>query len=80
MSRLEETGFIVRRPDADDRRIRRVRLTAKARRVEPQIRATMDRWSRMLTEGFSARQHESALKLLRRMAENARAAVRPKGD
>ena len=80
LSRLEEAGLVVRRPDTDDRRVRRVRLTAKARRIEPQIRATMDGWRRTLTDGFSARERESTLELLRRMAENARAAVRATDD
>lgn len=76
LARLEDGGLVTRESDPQDKRIRRVRLTGKARRLEPRIRAILASWSKTITAGFSKREREVALGLLGRMAENARAAVR----
>ncbi len=76
LTKLEEAGFITRDTDAADRRVKRVRLTAKARELEPALRAVMREWSDTLTTGLSKSEHRALLDLLGRMAENARHAVR----
>jgi DNA-binding MarR family transcriptional regulator len=75
LAKLEDAGFVTRTPDADDRRIKRVRLTAKAKQIRPQLQAILEDWSKALTDGFTKQEQEMALCLLQRMTENARRVV-----
>jgi len=71
VARLEKAGYVVRRRDEHDGRIKRVALTPKARRIEPELREIRDEWSEVLTEGFSEQEREALLSLLERMVANA---------
>lgn len=73
VAKLEEAGLVERSVDPEDRRIKRVRVTDKARELAPDIRAVMREWNEKLLDGFSEEEKEQALALLERMAENARA-------
>lgn len=72
VAKLEELGYVTRQPDDSDRRIKRVRVTDKARAIEPELHRMRDEWSAVLTEGFSDRERATLLALLGRMVENAR--------
>ncbi len=72
LARLEEAGLITRSVDEHDRRIKRVRVTDRAREMAPAIRAAARAWNDKLLEGFSAEEREMALSFLQRMTDNAR--------
>lgn len=72
VDRLEEEGFAERIVDADDSRIKRVRLTEKGQALLPCVHECLREWNARLTEGFSPAEREIARGLLERMAENCR--------
>lgn len=69
--KLEDHGYVTRRPHETDRRSHLVCLTEKARELEPVIRQILDGWTATLTEGFTEEERELSIQLLKRMAENA---------
>ncbi|MGC9317516.1 MAG: MarR family winged helix-turn-helix transcriptional regulator [Armatimonadota bacterium] len=73
LAKLEEAGLVTRTVDEEDRRIKRVRVTEKARELEPEIMAAARAWNEKLLDGFSAEEKEAALAYLQRMTRNARA-------
>lgn len=72
VAKLEKLGYVTRQADANNRRIKRVRVTAKARALEPELHRMRDEWSEVLTAGFSDQERATLLTLLGRMVENAR--------
>lgn len=71
LSRLEQTGYIVRQPEPSDKRAYRIFLTDKARNAEGDIRRLLRDWEFRITEGFSTEEKDMAYQLLERMAQNA---------
>ncbi len=69
---LEDAGFITRDTDPHDNRLKRVRPTDRARSLGPWLRECLAEWSRVLTEGFTDEERETAMLLLGRMEDNAR--------
>jgi DNA-binding MarR family transcriptional regulator len=76
---LEQRGYIERRPDPDDRRSRRIALTARGRSLIPVIRSavadTEREWAAALGEERFAQLHELLVELNQVVAANARASV-----
>lgn len=75
-AKLEQEGYVVRKPDPRDKRIKRVELTEKAKRVRRALRAALRGWSRTLTEGFTEKERTTLVRLLQRMGANAERRVR----
>jgi len=50
IQRMEKSGFVLRKPDADDQRVSRVYLTEAGRAVREQLQAV---WDRMEIESFA---------------------------
>lgn len=61
LQRMEKTGFIHRRPDAEDQRVSRVYLTAAGRAIQAEVQAI---WIKMEAETFAGLSPEE-LELLR---------------
>ncbi|MGI5817725.1 MAG: MarR family winged helix-turn-helix transcriptional regulator [Armatimonadota bacterium] len=72
LANLEDAGLVTREVDPDDRRIKRVSVTEKARELENDIKAVSRRWDGKLTEGFTDEEREQLLNYLARMKQNAR--------
>jgi DNA-binding MarR family transcriptional regulator len=74
VSDLEADGFVTRRPDPDDRRRALVELTAEGQAALAADRAQREGWlARAIAEELSTAEVdvlESALELLRRLAES----------
>ncbi|MDG5472789.1 MarR family transcriptional regulator [Jeotgalibacillus sp. ET6] len=71
VKKLEDEGYVVRNPHDTDRRSHIVKLTRKAKELEPVIRSILEDWTNTLTADFSEEEKELALMLLKRMADNA---------
>lgn len=69
---LEEKGFVVRKPDPQDRRNLLLYPTEKAEKAMSYIRSVHERWDEMLMEGMSEAEREAAIGCLRLLAENAK--------
>jgi DNA-binding MarR family transcriptional regulator len=50
LQRMEKTGFILRKPDADDQRVSRVYLTEAGRAIQSEVQAI---WQKMEAETFA---------------------------
>jgi len=68
---LERSGFVERRPDPADRRLRRVFLTESGQNATAQLVAAQGTWEGTLLRGLSPREQALLPKLLQRMAINA---------
>ncbi|MGN5476075.1 MarR family winged helix-turn-helix transcriptional regulator [Cupriavidus basilensis] len=75
LDRMEEGGWIARRPDPDDRRVRLVQMTAKARKALGQARLVGDEIAAEALLGFTPHEHEQLIALLQRVRANLAAAV-----
>jgi len=71
IKKLEDEGYVTRIPHEKDRRSHLVCLTDKAFQMEPLIRSILENWTLTLTQDFTEEEKEIALKLLKRMADNA---------
>ncbi|MGE0666257.1 MAG: MarR family winged helix-turn-helix transcriptional regulator [Sphingomonadales bacterium] len=73
VERLEQAGWVERRPDAADRRAKRVHLTAKAHRVLSDIREAGHEMNEMAFEGLSRSDRRALADLLGRIKANLKA-------
>jgi DNA-binding MarR family transcriptional regulator len=70
LDRLEEAGWIERRPDPEDRRARVLRLTEKARPIIEQMRALAAETREQALQGFSPEERERMIDSLAQVRAN----------
>lgn len=70
--RLEEEGFVHRVTDQDDKRVKRLYLTEKSRDLRPEMERIGHRMNDFLFRDFSTGESGMAMKILRKIALNAR--------
>ena len=71
LAKLEDKGYIIRKTDSADNRIRRVYLTGKAKKFAPTFFAIFNAWTDTLLQNFSQEEKEQMLTFLERMGQNA---------
>jgi len=64
VDRLEDAGLVERRPDPDDRRARRLHLTAKSRGKLARVRERLDAMVEEILTGLSIAEREEFVRLL----------------
>ncbi|KIL43351.1 hypothetical protein KP77_30570 [Jeotgalibacillus alimentarius] len=69
--KLETEDYVIRKPHESDRRANLIFLTDKAKGIESIIKKEMTHWTETLTHGFSDEERQTAIELLKRMADNA---------
>ena len=72
LQRLEKKEFITIRPDAEDRRCKRIYLLPKGEACHQQIHAIIDRTEDSLVQGFTPEERSELLRLLDKAAANIR--------
>lgn len=70
IDRLEAAGLVERRPDADDRRVKRIFLTAAGRRVVNKMRKISGPTNAEILAGIDPDEVRAAARTLRRIKEN----------
>ena len=70
LAKLEDKGYIIRKRDSADNRIRRV-YTGKAKKIAPTFFAVFNAWTDTLVQNFSREEKEQLLVFLERMGQNA---------
>jgi DNA-binding MarR family transcriptional regulator len=70
IDRMEEAGWVERRPDASDRRAHRLYITERARPMMVQLEAVGDKLIGEAFSGLTERERESLLDLLVRIRGN----------
>lgn len=64
VDRLEDAGLVERRPDPDDRRARRLHLTAKSRGKLTRVRERLEQMVEDMLSGLSAAEREEFIRML----------------
>jgi len=64
-------GYINRKINPEDKRAYRIFLTNKGRKIMPDIKKAVKKWTDISTADFTAEEKETALSLLSRMSDNA---------
>lgn len=77
IDRMEEAGWIERRPDPTDRRARILHLTDKSRDVVTRLRATVEALFDDMLAGFEPAERATFARLLDRIGTNLVAARQP---
>lgn len=72
--RLEQAGFVTRRPDPDDQRVSRVYLTEAARAVEADVKQVSSTLAEELLHGFTPEEVLLLRRFLIQMRDNLMAA------
>jgi MarR family transcriptional regulator for hemolysin len=67
---LVTKGFVIRKPDPDDRRAHKVRLTAKARKIGPAIEQAYNHVYVLALQGISQEEFDHFVELFDRVSEN----------
>jgi DNA-binding MarR family transcriptional regulator len=80
MKQLEAQGYIVRETDCLDKRSLRVCVTPKAWAIESEFMEVITSWTDVLTHGFTEQEKTAASEFLKRMSENAAAAIDERGS
>jgi DNA-binding MarR family transcriptional regulator len=70
IDRLEAGGWVVRRADKDDRRVKRIFLTSSTDRLFKQMRSAENKLSDELLNGIGAEECDRLFDVLQRMKKN----------
>ena len=72
LTQQESTGYVIRTPDTEDKRVLLVYPTEKMENVFPRVREVTREWNRSLMEGISEEETEIFLSVLTRITERAK--------
>ena len=72
--RMEESGWVERHPDPDDRRARLLWLTEKSRGIVAQVESIIDRLFEDMLTGLSEAERQALTRMLDTIGENIAAA------
>ncbi|AFM01164.1 MULTISPECIES: MarR family winged helix-turn-helix transcriptional regulator [Desulfitobacterium] len=70
VTKLQNEGYILRKPDEEDKRIWRIYLTEQGRELLPILEGILGEWSSMMVKGLSPDQINILAKNLKTMTEN----------
>ena len=70
IQKMEQKGYILRKPDEKDQRVLRLHLTEKSQRYLSQVKQTFRQMEAELFEGISKEEKEELRKILLRMLHN----------
>ena len=79
IDRLEKTGLVSRRPDEDDRRVKRVFLTKKSRALINEIRISVSGTEKVILDQIDDADLRATVRALRKMKENLLAMLAEEG-
>ena len=71
LKKLEESGYISRQVDPEDKRANIIYLTPKAIMIKPVLIDISLKWTETITSGFTPQENEQMILLLQRMSQNA---------
>jgi MarR family transcriptional regulator, transcriptional regulator for hemolysin len=80
IDRLEKTGFVSRRPDEDDRRVKRIYLTRRSHALIAQIRDNVSVTEKEILEKIDEADLKATVRALRGMKENLLTMTRDNDD
>jgi len=75
LAKLEINGYVERKKDNSDRRNNQVYLTDKAKKIKAKLLSEVNDWTNTLADGFSDADRKNLIALLKRIGDNADAAI-----
>ena len=72
---MEKNGYIMRRPDSEDRRLLRVYPTSEAEGIYPEVVRIMKEWNDLLFTELNEKEREQFKEMLKRVTDRAIKAV-----
>lgn len=70
LKKLEDNGYIERKSDEKDKRIKRVFLTKKGESIQDELKKTAEMWEKNVTKGIPEEKMDVFLEVLDKMKEN----------
>jgi DNA-binding MarR family transcriptional regulator len=70
LQRMEKTGFILRKPDAEDQRVSRVYLTEAGRAIQTEVEAVWQAMEQETFDGFTREEGVLLRRFLRQIRDN----------
>jgi DNA-binding MarR family transcriptional regulator len=70
LKKLEDNGYIERKSDEKDKRIKRVFLTKKGESIQDELKKTAEMWEEKVTKGIPEEKMEIFLEVLDKMKDN----------
>ncbi|AKB25789.1 Transcriptional regulator, MarR family [Methanosarcina sp. MTP4] len=70
IKKLEETGYVYRKQDAEDKRAYNVILTEKGKDIEAKMKEVAIKWNNIVLAGFSEEEKRLNAALFERMEQN----------
>jgi DNA-binding MarR family transcriptional regulator len=70
LKKLEDNGYIERKSDEKDKRIKRVFLTEKGADIKDELKKTAEKWEEKVTHGIPKEKIETFLEVLDKMKDN----------
>jgi len=80
IDRLEKTGLVSRRPDDDDRRVKRVFITKKSHALISEIRDSVSETEKIIIDEINDADLRATVRALRKMKENLLAMLAESGE
>ena len=80
IDRLEKTGLVSRRPDDDDRRVKRVFITKKSHALISEIRNSVSETEKIIIDEINDADLRATVRALRKMKENLLAMLAESGE
>ena len=74
--RMEQKGFLIRKPVLHDRRLKKLVLTEKGESLHVMMESVVLRTEEKLTEGFSEEERETLSRLLEKLRRNLESDIR----
>ena len=71
MKKLEESGYVSRQVDPEDKRANIIYVTPKALTIKPVLIDISSKWTETITSGFTPQENEQVILLLQKMSQNA---------
>lgn len=79
IKKLEQEGYVIRKPDEDDKRIKRMYLTDKAMEIKPKILDLMNQWENRLLGNLTYEESQTFINLIKKIGhtvvDNDRCAI-----
>ena len=71
IKKLEESGYVTRIRDEQDKRNYNIFLTEKAKKIKPKIKAILQHWTKILLTDLTLEEQQQLYTLLEKISQNA---------
>ncbi|MFS8541400.1 MAG: MarR family transcriptional regulator, partial [Tissierellales bacterium] len=70
IKKLEKEGYVIRKRDEEDRRVKRIYLTEKALEIKPKVLDLMNQWEEKMLKSLTSVEREVFIDLLKKVGHS----------